>query len=138
MGSNGLWDLDCGRITRCYSTATISSTEWAVGGLVGFNFGYVSQCYSSGTVNGSWQSGGLVGSGWPSHVTDCFWDIETSDQTISDGGTGLTTVEMQTASTFLDAGWDFVDEIENGTDDIWWIDEGQDYPKLWWETSSFD
>ena len=24
-------------------------------------------------------------------------------------------------------------ETENGTDDIWWIDEGQDYPRLWWE-----
>jgi hypothetical protein len=29
--------------------------------------------------------------------------------------------------------WDFIDETENGTDDIWWIDEGQDYPRLWWE-----
>jgi hypothetical protein len=24
-------------------------------------------------------------------------------------------------------------ETENGTDDIWWILEGQDYPRLWWE-----
>ncbi len=36
-------------------------------------------------------------------------------------------------STFAEAGWDFVDETENGTDDIWWILEGQDYPRLWWE-----
>jgi len=21
----------------------------------------------------------------------------------------------------------------SGTDDIWWILEGQDYPRLWWE-----
>ena len=47
--------------------------------------------------------------------------------------TGRTTAEMRTASTFIDAGWDFVDETENGTDDIWWILEGQDYPRLWWE-----
>ncbi len=40
---------------------------------------------------------------------------------------------MQTASTFLEAGLDFVDEVEDGTDDIWWILEGQDYPRLWWE-----
>jgi len=40
---------------------------------------------------------------------------------------------MQTAGTFLDAGWDFVDETANGTEDIWWILEGQDYPRLWWE-----
>ncbi len=32
-----------------------------------------------------------------------------------------------------DASWDFVDETENGTEDIWWILEGQDYPRLWWE-----
>ncbi len=34
---------------------------------------------------------------------------------------------------YLQAGWDFVDETENGTEDIWWIDEGRDYPRLWWE-----
>jgi len=44
-----------------------------------------------------------------------------------------TTAEMQTASTFLEDGWDFMDETENGNEDIWWIDEGQDYPRLWWE-----
>ncbi|MHC4143310.1 MAG: hypothetical protein ACYSWW_14700 [Planctomycetota bacterium] len=43
---------------------------------------------------------------------------------------------MQRASTFLDAGWDFTDETANGTDDIWWILEGQGYPRLWWESSS--
>jgi len=30
---------------------------------------------------------------------------------------------------------DFVDEIDNGSEDIWWIDEGQGYPRLWWEPS---
>jgi hypothetical protein len=40
---------------------------------------------------------------------------------------------MQTADTFLNFGWDFVDETANGTEDIWWIDEGVDYPHLWWE-----
>ena len=40
---------------------------------------------------------------------------------------------MQTAATFLDAGWDFVGETANGTADIWWINEGKDYPRLSWE-----
>ena len=53
--------------------------------------------------------------------------------TTGNGGTGLTTAEMQTAATFLEAGWDFIGETENGTDEVWWIDEGQDYPRLWWE-----
>ena len=39
----------------------------------------------------------------------------------------------KTAATFLDTGWDFLNETANGTDDIWWILEGQDYPRLWWE-----
>ena len=51
----------------------------------------------------------------------------------AEGGTPKTTAEMQTAATYLEAGWDFVDETANGTDDIWWILEGQDYPRLWWE-----
>lgn len=45
----------------------------------------------------------------------------------------ILTVDIQTASTFPEAGWGFVDETENGTEDIWWILEGQDYPRLWWE-----
>ena len=43
---------------------------------------------------------------------------------------------MQKTSMFLEAGWDFVDETENGTEDIWWILEGQDYPRLSWEDSN--
>jgi hypothetical protein len=35
--------------------------------------------------------------------------------------------------TFLEAGWDFVGETDNGTEDIRWIEEGKDYPRLWWE-----
>jgi hypothetical protein len=75
----------------------------------------------------------LVGSGNPDTVIRSFWDIKTSGRTTSVGGTGKTTAEMQTTSTYLDAGWDFVDETANGTEDIWWIDEGNDYPRLWWE-----
>ena len=66
-------------------------------------------------------------------MTACFWDIQTSGQATSAGGTGKTTAEMQTAKTFLDAGWDFVGETANGTEDIWWINEGKDYPRFVWE-----
>jgi len=41
----------------------------------------------------------------------------------------------RTASAFLEAGWDFVGETANGTEDIWWILEGQDHPRLWWEAA---
>jgi len=55
-------------------------------------------------------------------VTASFWDIDTSGQATSAGGTGKTTVQMQTQSTFTDAGWDFVE--------IWNIGENQTYPFL--------
>lgn len=32
-------------------------------------------------------------------------------------------------------GWDLVNETADGTVDIWWIFEGQDYPRLWSETT---
>ena len=58
-----------------------------------------------------------------------LWDVDTSKQLVSSGGTGLTTFEMQDISTFLEAGWDFVDENFNGTCDYWQISSG-DYPQL--------
>jgi len=112
-------------ITDCYSTGEVSGiTE--VGGLIGYNYlGSVSNCYSSGDVSGTTNVGGLVGRNY-GEVIGSFWDIETSGQTGSDGGTGKNTDEMQTMSTFANSGWDF-------TTPIWAIDEGVDYPRLWWE-----
>jgi formylglycine-generating enzyme required for sulfatase activity len=121
-----------GNLTMCYSTGIIIGNDY-VGGLVGLNRGGVTQCYSSGTVNGNGGVGGLIGKKDSGNVTDCFWDTQTSGQTISDGGTGKTTTEMKTKSTFTDAGWDFVGETANGPNDIWWINEGKDYPRLSWQ-----
>ena len=70
---------------------------------------------------------------YDSGVTEfSFWDTQTSGMTTSEGGTGKTTAEMQTQNTFTDAGWDFVGEDVNGTDDIWDI-EGTNYPNLSWQ-----
>jgi len=41
-------------------------------------------------------------------VDASFWDTQTSLQLTSAEGVGKTTVQMQTASTFTNAGWDFV------------------------------
>jgi hypothetical protein len=130
-----------GRLTRCHSAGAVNATgqDACVGGLAGYcYYGTVTQCYSTGTVSGKSYVGGLVGlrAGY-SLVTACFWDAQTSGQAASAGGTGKTTTEMQTAKTFLDAGWDFVDETTNGTEDIWWINEGKDYPHLSWEPRKY-
>ena len=123
---------DAGTISNCYATC-IASGDQFVGGLVGTNWDRISNCYSVGSVIGTNDVGGLVGLKVDGQVTFSFWNTETSGLSTSAGGTGKTTAEMQTAGTFLDVGWDFIDETENGTEDIWWILEGQDYPRLWWE-----
>jgi hypothetical protein len=131
----GLVGVDAGSITTSYSSGDVSGQR-SVGGLVGWSYqSNITNSYSTGTVSGDQNIGGLVGKRDQDggKVTGCFWDVETSGQSSSAGGTGLTTAEMQTAGTFLDAGWDFVDETNNGTEDIWWILEGQNYPRLSWE-----
>jgi hypothetical protein len=132
----GLVGLNAGRITTSYSTGPVSGQR-RVGGFAGRTTDLIAMCYSTGKVSGDQNVGGFVGVRDQDGgvVNGCFWDVETSGQSRSAGGTDLATAEMQTANTFLDAGWDFMDEIDNGTEDIWWILEGQDYPRLWWELS---
>ncbi|OHB63651.1 MAG: hypothetical protein A2168_05355 [Planctomycetes bacterium RBG_13_50_24] len=143
-GAGGLVGTNYDTVTQCYSTGAVHGYS-GVGGLVGLIMGgSVTQCYSTGAANGfSAHVGGLVG--WDrtnsSKITTSFWDTQTSGTLYGVGGIepdpngviGKTTAEMQTASTFLNTGWDFVGETANGTEDIWWILEGQDYPRLWWE-----
>jgi hypothetical protein len=131
----GLVGDNRGDVIQCYSTCEVSSIVSYKGGLVGSSYGTIVHCYSTGLVTGSPRgyAGGLVGSGFDSNIDHSFWDIETSGQTISAGGAGRTTAQMQSADTFLDAGWDFIGETVNGPNDIWWILDGRDYPRLWWQ-----
>lgn len=151
---------DTGIIANCYSTSQVSATS-SVGGLVGTNgtpylgctctFGAISNCFSAGSVTGQMIVGGLVGNNQFGPIAHSCWDSETSGRSSMCGaqddlGTGCgysgckTTAQMQLASTYTSAGWDFVAESINGTDDIWCICEGMDYPKLTWQfvTGDFD
>jgi hypothetical protein len=131
----GLAGHNLGTISNCYSESDVSGVE-LVGGLVGRNSYYpgpgapclsgkISNCYSTGSVTGDDFVGGLAGWDDCGEIIASFWDVNTSGQASSAGGTGKITSEMQTESTFTDAGWDFVD--------VWGICEGQDYPRLSWE-----
>jgi len=113
-----------------------------VGGLVGSNTwpGKVISCYSVGVVTGAEDVGGLVGFNDEGVVKTSFWDTQTSGRVEMcgrerlgigcDDGYGQSTALMQRPSTFLDAGWDFDGETENGTEDIWTICSGLGYPEL--------
>jgi hypothetical protein len=120
----GLVGNNIGTITNCYSTGSVSG-EGCVGGLVAFNYVTITNCYSTSSVVGEIYVGGLVGNN-PGGAIASFWDIETSGQTTSDGGTGLPTAQMEMQTTFTDVGWDF-------NTPIWTIEEGIDYPHLWCE-----
>ena len=122
-------DNSVGFVSNCYSTGDVNGVEY-VGGLVGMNgfvtplgaSGWIGNCYSTGWITASGDYvGGLVGTNdWV--VEGSFWDVQTSGQTESSGGTGKMTAEMQTKSTFTEAGWDFIE--------IWGIGENQTYPYL--------
>lgn len=135
QSSGGLVGDSWGSILNCYATGSVTGTDNYVGGLVGLSNSLISNSYAAGYVSGSgsYTAGGLVGGSWSNSTTsNSFWDIETSGQTESDGGTGLTTSEMQTLSTYLTAGWDFLGETVNGTEDIWTF-MANDYPHLSFE-----
>ncbi len=126
----GLVGRNDGFITDCYSTCDVNGTDnsWLLGGLIGDNdnYGEVYSCYSTGSVKAGDNSnriGGLIGHRYGGHVSIyCFWDVQTSGQSTSSGGTGLTTSQMLKRSTFADAGWDMVN--------VWDIGENQTYPFL--------
>ncbi len=118
-------------VNNCYATGNVQGGTYA-GGLVGqVQSGRAYNCYSAGRVSGDQFVGGftanirVMGS-----VTHCFWDIETSGNSTSPGGTGKTTVEMQTITTFSDVAWDFVS--------AWTICDGMNYPVLLWQIPAAD
>jgi hypothetical protein len=83
-----------------------------IGGLIGYSYGSeitITKCYSTGSISGSDYVGGLLGSGG-SGTSNCFWDNQTSGTTTSSGGIGKTTEEMKTLTTFTGAGWNFTPE----------------------------
>lgn len=132
-----------GAIADCYSTAQVTGNSQLGGfaGAVGFSSEHpdsvvdaiIANCYSTGVLLGAGLTGGFAAVTELSLDSHSFWDVQTSGQSTSAIGIGLETAEMQTAATYVDAGWDFVNETENGTEDIWWIRGGKDYPRLWWE-----
>jgi len=87
-------------------------------------------------VTSGWFFGGLIGSNYNVvSVSNSFWDIETSGQSTSEGGTGKTTVEMQDIATFIGAAWDIIAVApgERNPAYTWNIVDGQTYPFLSWQ-----
>ena len=153
-----------GRISYSYCTGNIKNLnedQAGVGGFAGDNGGVISNSFSSSDVEGYYVCGfsginyatgdcentfcygyltGEIKYGFSvqSDAPNCFWDVDATsvpeDSLTWTQAIGLSTVEMKTISTFTDAGWDFVGESANGTEDIWNIDgtTNNGYPFLSW------
>lgn len=125
-------DLTSCVIKNSYSRSNVvSNSGLIVGGFAGYieaTNGSVDTCFSTGNVSGgSSNVGGLIGVNG-GNVNNSFWDTTTSGQSTSDGGTGKSTTQMKTQSTFTNAGW-------NTT--IWYMDGAVNdgYPYLSWQNS---
>jgi hypothetical protein len=141
----GLVGHNIGKILNCFAAGQVQGDD-RVGGLMGDGYSEIKFCYSTCRVSGRTLVGGFAGelARWgPLTVASCFWDVDASARSDGvasmdpdpNGVTGLPTVSMKTSSPFLAAGWDFVDETANGTEDIWWVPEGKDYPRLAWKAT---
>jgi len=128
VGSNG----GTGLLENSYATGAVthSGDFGYVGGLVGKNYGTINMTYATGLVTqGDTHdtAGGLVAANYGT-VSSSFWDTQATGLSGSAGGTGKTTAEMHTLSTFVDAGWDIDDA--GGTGKVWRIYEGNTAPLL--------
>jgi len=136
--TGGLVGLNGGNVNNCYSSGSITG-DIAIGGLIGHHSdGTVNNSYSIGVVTGNSRFGGLVGESY-AVVSHSFWDIETSGQSISGGGTGKNTTEMQDIATFSSRGWDIVavaNTTMRDTSYIWNIVNNVTYPFLSWQPVS--
>jgi len=133
------WNTSNGTISDSYSAGAVTGSSY-VGSLVGYFSGTISNCYARGAVSGTTDVGGLVGLDDSGIYTKSFWNTTFNSPPLTGIGNGsdpnvigVDDPNMQIAATFTDAGWDFVGESANGTDDIWDICEGTNYPKLSWQ-----
>jgi filamentous hemagglutinin family protein len=117
----GLVGGSSGLVSQSYATGTVTGNSGSslVGGLIGANGGgTVTQSYAIGAViagPGSSSVGGLIG-GNGGNVTSSYWNIQTSGQTVSDGGTGLTTAQFQSGlpNGFAATVWGSNPNVNNG------------------------
>lgn len=129
----GLAGGNTGAITASYATGSVTvrgnlhssgGNHYHAGGLVGSNGhagsnhqGRIAASYATGRVTGIGDGvivGGLVGDNSLGDITASYWNTETSGQSDSSGGAGLTTAELQSPrlakgiyATWNLAWWDF-------------------------------
>lgn len=147
VGTNG-WDKKGGTISNCYSQGDVETLSGStVGGLVGSNKGVIENCYFAGQVWAQYDAGAIVGEDAGGTYAGCFWDKSIAADVNGVGNLepdpcgviGETTANMQTATTFIDSGWDMLSPTNMPLVNIWRMcEDGLDYPRLAVEFSRAD
>jgi hypothetical protein len=143
--AGGFVGFGYGSVKNCYARGIVNATKNYAGGFIGDSYGNINNCYSTGTATAPYNAGGFAGYVYSGSISKCFRDNQTSSNTINIGGsvagssvdiTNTNTSVMKTNTTYTNAGWDFMNEITNGTADIWTIYTGANngYPCFVWQT----
>lgn len=128
--AGGLVGVNSAALSYDYATGTVTgdgngTINASFGGLTGANSAAVTQVYAVGDVSGagSGNIGGLIGND-NGTVTAGYWDTQTTGQSKSAGGVGLTTAQLQAG---LPKGFSSSD---------WAIVVGKSFPYLRWQVAS--
>ncbi|MHC4083775.1 MAG: GLUG motif-containing protein [Planctomycetota bacterium] len=118
-----------GTIEYCYAHGYLQGEKY-VGGGIGCQSqdNSISISYSTCVVDGNQTSGGFAGCNSKNHVHRCYWDMDASGMTTSQGGVGLTNEQMKLADSFI--GW--------GCEGVWVINEGVSPPDLHWKQETWE
>ena len=105
------------------------------GGLAGRNTGSITASYARGRVTGPGfgPTGGLVGHKDSSGTaTDSYWDTETSGQSGSAVGTGKTTTELHSPTSYsgIYLNWNLDLDADGTGDNPWQFLSSAQYPAL--------
>ena len=127
-----------GGLTGCYikiydsysHSDVIASGANGVGGLSGLDPDIIERAFSTGNVGTGNDTGGAVGKDYNTgSYISVFWNVENNDPSLQDTASGdhsdidaLTTEQMQTQATYLEAGYDLTY--------IWQMVDGASYPTL--------
>ena len=113
-GVSGVISGSGSTVSDSYSLADVTGNE-DVGAIAGYNAVDLLTSFGAGKVSGTTNVGGAVGTDSGGTVTETYWDTVSTGQSSSDGGTPLTTSEMQGSSAETNMNLDFQSTWETVT-----------------------
>ena len=118
-------------IRASYATGSVDGST--AGGLVGhvYDEGIISASYATGRVAG-FRPGGLVGDNEGGTVTNSYWDTRTSGQGSGSPGSGRTTSQLQSPTSYsgIYGSWNVDIDEDNMNDNPWHFGTSSQYPAL--------